>query len=124
MNSASDRRKDRRLALNLDVELTPHSSCGTSTSWSGATRNVSAGGVYLQTRPGRPIQNGAAVFLKIAIPNHAKEHADPLVLHCEGTVYRIEKLSGEDNAQGTPMGVAVKFDNRPNIEFQSLDNLL
>lgn len=91
---------------------------------SGVTRNVSAGGVYLETRIGKLIENGTPVFLKIAVPNHSEEPAEPLVLHCEGTVCRIEKLSDKDNTEGTPLRVAVKFDNRPNIEFQLLDSLL
>ncbi len=124
MSSVSDRRKDQRLPLALDVEFTPGSSQGAGVPCSGVTRNVSAGGVYLETRIGEAIENGTPILLKIAVPKQTEESAEPLVLHCEGTVCRIEKLSDRDDTQGAPLGIAVKFDNRPNIEFQSLDSLL
>lgn len=124
MSLVSDRRKDQRLPLTLDVEFTAGKNLGAGAPCSGVTRNVSAGGVYLETRIGKLIENGTPVFLKIAVPKQAEESAEPLVLHCEGTVCRIEKFSDSDDTEGAALGVAVKFDNRPNIEFQWLDSLL
>jgi len=124
MGSVSDRRRDRRLSLGLNVEFTPGASCGVGALYSGTTQNVSAGGLYFQTRSCGLIENGMDLVLKIGIPERAEDSAEPLVLHCEGTVCRIERLLGDNSAGDDRYGVAVKFNNRPNVEFQSLRNLL
>ena len=124
MSPPSERRKDRRLGLNLNVEFTPGKSSGVAVPCSGTTLNVSAGGVFFETDAAGLIENGMAVFLKIGVPKHAEGSPDPLVLHCEGTVCRIEELPEHDSDDKKPLGVAVRFNNRPNIEFQWLSELM
>jgi hypothetical protein len=120
MNQTSEKRKDRRLDLSLGIEFTPGNNSGVPVPCRGTTHNVSAGGVYFETSSGYPISNGAEVLLKMALPERVDGSAEPLVLHCKGTVCRIEAL----NEGGERFGIAVRFNDRPNIEFQSLSKLL
>ena len=119
MSSVSERRRDRRLELSLDVEFTPRKVYGSSLPGIGRTCNVSAGGVYIETGMGTPIQTGMDLILKIALPNRDEGATQPLALHCEGKVVRVLKIPTPDDDR---FGIAVQFKNRPNIEFQSLTN--
>jgi len=117
MSSVSDRRKDRRLELNLDVEFTPRKVYGSSLPAIGRTCNVSAGGVYLETGMGSSVKAGMDLVLKIALPNREEGASQPLALHCEGKVVRVLRIPCPDDDR---FGIAVQFKNRPNIEFQTL----
>jgi len=57
------------------------------------------------------------IVLKIAVPNRGEGASEPLALHCEGKVVRVCKLPGPEDER---FGVAVQFNNRPNIIVQSL----
>lgn len=124
MSSVSEKRRDRRLRLDLDVEFTPGRSCDIAVPYTGTTQNVSAGGLYLETYSVGLIERGCDLVLKIGIPRRAEAPADPLVLRCEGTVCRIEQLPVDQETRDERFGVAVRFNNRPNVEFQSLKSLL
>ena len=119
MSTVSERRRDRRLELNLDVEFTPRKVYGSSLPGIGRTCNVSAGGVYLETGMGDSVKPGIDLVLKIALPNRDEGATEPLALHCDGKVVRVLKLPCPDE---TRFGIAVQFRNRPNVEFQSLTN--
>ncbi|HUU69570.1 MAG TPA: PilZ domain-containing protein [Planctomycetota bacterium] len=117
MCSDSERRRDRRLDLSLDVEFTPRKYYGSSLPCTGRTCNVSAGGVYLESPAAGSVTSGMDLVLTIALPHRSEGASEPLALHCEGKVVRVIKLPGPDDER---FGVAVQFNNRPNIEVQSL----
>ena len=120
MSAVPERRKERRLDLDLHVEFTEAATPDASAPLKGRTRNVSAGGLFFETA--NPLAAGAELLLDVAIPNRPGEAADPLALHCEGQVLRVVRLAG--TSAGERFGVAVKFSNRPNIESQFLSHLL
>ncbi|HUS59204.1 MAG TPA: PilZ domain-containing protein [Planctomycetota bacterium] len=121
MNAALERRKDRRLDLDLHVEFVEETNRGAALPLNGRTRNVSAGGLFLETSNALP--EGALLVLDVAIPKRCGAAAEALALHCEGQVLRVMKLSTDANVEER-FGVAVRFMNRPNIESQFLTHLL
>jgi len=116
MNQVSEKRADRRLSLNFDVEFSPGLQNGVAVPCAGITRNVSAGGVFFETCSVGNVESGTELLLKISVPRHDGEQGEPLVLKCTGTVCRLEPL---DEGRGR-MGLAVQFSKRPNVELDSL----
>ncbi len=109
--------------LNLGVEFALGKGGGLGAPYAGTTRNVSAGGVYLEVSEPRGIENGMDLILKIAVPKRTEDSPDPFVLHCEGTICRIEYLPNSEGGQER-LGLAVKFNNRPNVKSCSLSDLV
>jgi PilZ domain len=84
------RRRDRRIAVALPVEL----EAGT-----GVTRDVSATGVYFDTA----VEFALGATIRFAL---VMEHVDPqgpLRLRCEGRVVRVERRG----AERVGLGVAI-----------------
>jgi len=119
MNKISEKRADRRLRLNYEVEFSPTVQNGVAVPCAGTTLNVSAGGVFFETASMCGITDGTELLLKISVPRHGNPSGEPLVLKCTGTVCRIVPL--DDTGR---LGLAVHFNNRPNVEFDSLSRQL
>lgn len=130
MHLTSERRKDRRLSLGLDLEFFIGALASSVIDNDrdpgrglGRTRNVSAGGVYFATSTGSIVRNDMELVIRIAIPQRGEGDNELLALHCEGKVVRIDKLPGPRHNDDQRLGVAVQFRQKPNVEFQSLSSL-
>jgi len=123
MSTVSEKRKHRRLNLELAVEFAPDGIHDALAPKCGTTRNVSAGGIYFETSMGGTVRQGAEIFLKIAVPQPKGCSAESFALRCEGHVVRIDKLVRRKPEQEC-LGIAVQFKNKPNVEFHSLNSLL
>jgi len=117
MCADSERRRDRRLDLNLEVEFAPRKFHDSSLPCTGRTCNVSAGGVYFESLAAASVSDGMDIVLKIALPIRGEGAPEPLALRCEGKVVRVCRLPGPEDER---LGIAVQFNNRPNVIVQSL----
>ena len=130
-SSPGDRRRDNRLSLTLPLKFFPDTHRNMPPC-DGVTHNVSSGGVFFEAPVAQDIPVGL-VELRIGVPAHDDATGKPtLTLVGKGLVCRVEKL-GRDRvlgawpethlAQGL-CGVAIRFEERPTIELQSLEDLL
>jgi hypothetical protein len=116
MRADEERRRSRRLLLRLTVSYAFPSATGESVSGRGLTHNVCADGVYFEWRHEAPPPIGTAGDVWLAIPDSA------LALTGGVEVLRADRLHspGEDHC----WGVAVRFQQRPQVMLPLLDDLL
>jgi len=130
-SSPAEKRRDKRLSLTLPLKFFPDARRHAPPR-DGVTHNVSSGGVFFEVPAAQDVPVGP-VELRIGVPAHDDDTDKPtLTLVGRGAVCRVEKL-GPDRvlgawpethaAQGL-CGVAVRFEERPTIELQSLEDLL
>jgi len=128
--AGNDKRRDKRLGLNLPVKF----SLGMEPSLAfhtGVTHNVSSGGAYFEAPLGQVIPD-APVWIRIGVPARPDEVKVNLTLVGSGTVCRVERLSADRVVGKWPeaqlkqgiCGIAFQFQQRPTIELRSLEELL
>ena len=86
----------------------------------GTTRDVSAGGAYFFTPNWQVLEEGAKV--EIRLTGFSQYNAGPLfrTLEGEGTVVRLEPSSEVDNEEYSTGGVAIEFDERPEMDMEHI----
>jgi len=116
MHRDNEKRRSRRLLMRLTVTYSIPSATGEAISGRGLTHNVCADGVYFEWRHEAPPPIGTAGDVWLAIPDSA------LALAGGVEVLRADHLrsSGEDHC----WGVAVWFQQRPQVMLPLLDDLL
>lgn len=123
----SDRRRDKRLSLNLPVQFAAGAGDDLLLC-DGLTHNVSSGGVYLEVPAGR-VSRGGAVALRIGVDQDPASDQPSVTLVGSGVVRRVDQLPEGRVAHPWPdmqlrqgiVGVAVQFDTRPTVQLQSLE---
>lgn len=118
MEERENRRKWPRLPLRLKVDFSPAGQ-EEHAQGSGVTDNVCAGGMYFRTRDWHLLQPGQPLELRVSgmsCYNHG-----PLFRTLGGTatVIRLDAPASEDFLYARA-GVAVRFDERPHVDFANL----
>lgn len=130
MPAASDKRRDKRLALRLPVKFV-FGQTGDLSPLEGVTHNVSSGGVYFEAPIGQ-IAPSASLNVRIAVPGRDGTDTPNLTLIGTGVVRRVEPLSPERVVGSWPesrarqgiCGIALQFQQRPTIQLHSFEQLL
>ena len=111
---ASERRKDVRQDIELQLEFAPSTEYGTPVTRVGVTSNVSPGGVLFHTNKGGCLRKDAELSVRIAIPRSKEDPGSPLALAGRARVRRVFELP--QNGQGEPTwAVALMFNEKPSI---------
>ena len=81
---------------------------------SGVTKNVSAGGAFLQTGDWGKIKCGQRLAIQMTGISHSDPASGYKRLSCVGTVLRIHPPE-RGHSMDMPAGVAVRFDEGPRL---------
>ena len=118
-NVQRERRRWPRLQLRLHVNFSvPQAE--RKAEGEGTTRDVSAGGAYFFTPNWQVLEEGAKV--KLRLTGFSQYNAGPLfrTLEGEGTVVRLEPASEVEHKDYSTGGVAIEFDERPEVDMEQI----
>ena len=122
MAEPQERRKDRRLSLNLPVEFTLAQAHGAAVIRPGLTHNVSSGGVYFETNMAKALAADSTISIKLAIPQRDENSSSMLSLLGNAVVRRVDALA-DDPGEAVRCGIAAQFSKKPNVQVWPFDGL-
>jgi len=126
MRPITERRKHRRLELQVPVLFTVQCKTGTGITRTGVTQDVSPGGILFRTDSAQDLQPQQELTVKLVIPRQSDPAEATVSLSGEARIVRAERLAPSPSA--APGGnqrwsVAAQFISRPSVDLSTINSL-